>query len=179
VIPFQVPIANILIEQPDDPKVLKFPSIAFLPGVGSNEPIGLGPPKIMEETVDKFGDGTALVLASEFSEVFIVEVWASTRAERRALVAGISVALRSVEESYSTRIMLPDYYDQIAEFWLVETRYIDDPDVVRGRRRAHLMVGMRVPEVHLTNISHSHGIATVEAFEVVVSSYDNCRCGCG
>ena len=168
VIPFQVPIANILIEQPDDPKVLKFPSIAILPGVGQNEPVGLGPPKVIEETADVFGLGTALVLESEYSETLTVEVWASTRAERRALVAGISVALRAVEDSYSTRIKLPEYFDQVAEFWLDETRYIDDPDVVRGRRRAHLMVGLRVPEVYLINVERFQGYATVEAGEFVV-----------
>jgi hypothetical protein len=150
-IEFRVPAENIHIEQPDNVKELRFPGIAILPGRGTSEPIGLGPPKVLEDTWNVYGADTVLVQQGEYTEDFTVEVWGSQRAERRALIAGISAALRSADDSYSTRIKLPEYYDRVCEFWLSGQQHIDDPDVVRGRRRGHLFVGMRVAEVQLIN----------------------------
>lgn len=150
-IEFRVPIENIHTEQPDDVKDLKFPGIAIVPGKGTSEPIGLGPPKILEETWNVYGEGSVLVQSGEYSEDFIVEVWGSQRAERRALLAGISAALRSADDSYSVRMKLPEYFDRVVSFWLNGQMHIDDPDVVRGRRRGHLFVGMCLAEVQLIN----------------------------
>ena len=160
-IEFRVPIENIHIEQPDDVVDLKFPAIAIVAGKGVSEPIGLGPPKVLEPTYNVFGQGTVLVQQGEYSEAFIVEVWGSQRAERRALIAGISAALRSSSDSYSVRMALPEYYGCIASFWLDGQQHIDDPDVVRGRRRGQLLVGMCVPEVELINAVQLHPSVTV------------------
>jgi hypothetical protein len=152
-IEFRVPSDNIYIEQPDNIAELKFPSIGILPGRGTSEPLGLGPAKVLEETWNEFKLGTVLVQQGEYTEDFTVEVWGNTRAERRALVAGISAALRSADDSYSTRILLPEYYNQIVAFTLNSQQHIDDVEVVRGRRRGHLFVNMRLPEVQLINVS--------------------------
>jgi len=177
VVPFTVPRDSIMIEQPDDIVDLKFPSIAFLAGTGTIDPLGLGAPQLLEETLDRYGDGTAIVLASEYSERFTLEMWASSRAERRALVAGTSVALRGIEESYALRLSLPDYFDQVAEFSLEESRLIDDPDAVRNRRRAHLLVNMRMPEVFLVNVERFRALASLEEIgtTVDVRPWPGCR----
>lgn len=153
VIEFRVPIENIHMEQPDAVKELKFPAIGILPGHGTSEPMGLGPAKVLVDTYNLYKNGTVLVKQGEYLEDFIVEVWGTHRAERRALIAGISAALRSADDSYSTRIRLPEYYDQIVEFTLNGQQHIDDPDVVRGRRRGFLFVGMRLAEVQLINVN--------------------------
>lgn len=146
---YRLPKTSVHIEQPDEPDNLTMPAIAFLPGDGTFETFGLGPPKMLEDTADVYGLGLVLVVKHDLVEDFIIEVWGATRAERRSLVAGLTEALTAIDESYSTRLTLPAYFDQVAEFTLNGVRYIDDPDVIRGRRRAHVKVNLRVPEVQL------------------------------
>ena len=152
-IEFRIAPENIHIEQPDSEKELKFPAIGILPGRGTSEPLGIGPAKVMEKTWNQYGNGTVLVMQGEYIEDITIEVWGTHRAERRALVAGISAALRSSDDSYSTRIRLPEYYDQVVSFSLDGQQHIDDVDVVRGRRRGFLFVRMRLPEVQLINVN--------------------------
>lgn len=146
---FRVPLENVLEEWPDAEKDLKLPSVAFIAGPGIHEPLALGPPVICEESVGVFGPNTALEQTGVYREQIGVEAWAHGKAERRALVAGLQLAFTSAPGSYAIRMKLPAYYGQIATFVLDETVYADDPDVVRGRRRASLRVTMTVPEVRL------------------------------
>lgn len=161
-IEFKVAPENIHIEQPDSEKELKFPAIGILPGRGSTEPMGIGPAKVLEETWNQYQLGTVLVLQGEYIEDITIEVWGTHRAERRALIAGISAALRSSDDSYSTRIRLPEYYDQVVSFSLEGQQHIDDADVVRGRRRGFLFVTMRLPEVQLINVNPLNPFVLVE-----------------
>jgi hypothetical protein len=154
-IEFQVPIENIFIEQPDDVKELKFPAISFLPGRGTSEALGLGPPIPLDETWNVYGKNTVLLLQGEYMESFTIEVWGSKKAERRALIAGISSALRLSELTYPIRLELPNYYGRVAEFILEGNEHIDDSDIVRGRRRGHIFVTMRLPEVQLINTAQA------------------------
>ena len=149
---FSVPMGDVLIEQPDEPKGLNFPSIVVLPGRGTHEQVGLGPAWIDEATVDVYGKGSALLVLGEYIEPLTIEVYASHRAERRALMAGLKVALRPLEESSSLLLRLPHYYDQTASFTLLESQYIDDPDIIRGKRRGQFPVQLRVPEVALVDV---------------------------
>lgn len=169
-IKYRIPIANIHLEQPDSVVDLKFPGVAFLPGRATHEAYGLGAPDICEGTLDVYGVGTALAVLSDHVEQFTVELWASGRAERRSMVAGISTAMRSSATSYSIRLTLPSYFNQVASFALDSTQYIDDPDVVRGRRRAHLLVTMSVPEVALVNVERLHPLLAVEVTEGALST---------
>lgn len=148
---FQVPEADIFIEMPDNVEDLRFPSLAFLPSRANYDSYGLGPAQMMEDTLDVYGPGTTLVQQAEYSETFAVEVWASKKAERRALLAGIETALMSFDDSWALRMRLPDYYDRTAVFALSQREVFDDPDVVRNRRRGHLYVELRVDVVRLVN----------------------------
>lgn len=148
-ISFRVPRESVHIFQPDDVKDLTFPCIGILPGRGVHESYGLGPPVMLDDTVDLFGKGTVLVRQSDYTETIVVEVIGAKHAERRAIVAGLKEALRAVDDSYATRMILPDYFDQVAEFSLNDSQYIDDDHAVRNRRRAHLFVDLVVPEVFL------------------------------
>ena len=146
---YRVPKEQIHTEQPDEPQNLTMPAIAFLPGESTTDAFGLGPAKMEEDTADVFGEGLVLVVKHDYVEPFILEVWGASKAERRSLVAGLTEAFTSLEESGTLRLTLPDYFDRVAEFTFLGTKYIDDPEVIRGRRRAHLRVELRVPEVQL------------------------------
>lgn len=151
-IPFRLPPDSIQIQQPDDLKNLPLPGIGIVPGRGVHESFGLGPPVIQEKTAGIAGPGTALLRNGDYVEDFIIEVWGSKKAERRALVAGLKSALRANDGSYSIYLSLPQYWNMTAEFTLNESQYLDGDEVSRNRRRAHIMVTMRVCEVTLTNV---------------------------
>jgi hypothetical protein len=150
-IPFCIPIADILIHQPDHVKDMNFPAIAFLPQRGIYESFGLGPAQIDDITCDQFGLGTALVQIAEYHEQLIIEVWGSKIAERRAIVAGLEVALTSQATSYAITLRMKEYFGRTASFAIAEAQYIDEPDNVRNRRRAHMFVDMTVGVVQLVH----------------------------
>jgi len=159
---FTVPEENILLEMPDAEKDLKFPAIAVIPGEGEHDSMGLGPPQLIEETADKFAPGTALLRLGEYIETITLEAWGSYRAERRALMVGLAQALRVLEQSYSLRLRLLNYYGCVAEFTLMKSRYVEDVDAALNRRRGWLMVGLRVPEVRLVNYTTLKPFVAVE-----------------
>jgi hypothetical protein len=167
---FRVPLENVLEEWPDADKDLRLPAVAFLAAPGVHEPVGLGPPVLCEESVGVFGPNTALEQTGTYREELGIEAWAHGKAERRALVAGLQLAMTGAAGSYAIRMKLPAYYGQIATFVLDETVYSDDPDVARGRRRAILRVTMTVPEVRLVRYPDLRVLV-----EVVVA--DRGRCG--
>jgi hypothetical protein len=148
---FRVPIENVHEEWPDSEKDLKLPAVAFLPGPGQHVALALGTPIVCEESVGVYGPNTALEQTGEYREQLTVEAWAHGKAERRGLVAGLKAAFTAGGASYAIRMRLPDYFDQIATFTLDESQYTDDPDVIRGRRRALLKLTMVVPEVRLVS----------------------------
>jgi hypothetical protein len=151
-IPFALPETSVLIQQPDDLKDLPLPGIGIVPGNGTHEPFGLGPPSILDETEGVAGPGTALQLSGEYREQVVIEVWGSKKAERRALMAGLKTALRASDGSSAIYLTLPDYYDTTVGFELVESLYIDGDEVARNRRRGHIVVDMRVYELAVVNV---------------------------
>lgn len=148
-IPFRIPKSRIFIEQPDDIEGLRFPSISIIPARGARTEYGLGGPKPIEKTLDKFGKGTVLVQLAEYTEDLVVEVWGSKAPERRSVSAALTRAMRMDQTSYAIRLELPTYFGSIAQFSLGGSTRIDDSDVVRNRRREHLYVNMRVEELAL------------------------------
>lgn len=171
-IAFRIPKSNIHVYQPDDIVNLPLPGFAFVPGRGFHETYGLGPPAILESTRDVYGPGTALVRFSDYVETFTLECWAGKHAERRAMMAGVKTALRQNDGSYAIKLTLPEYFDQVAEFSLDESYYVDGDQVVRNRRRGHLFVGLRVVEVGLANFNELNpvlqgpgGVADVEVLD--------------
>jgi len=150
-VPYRIAREDIYEEQPDDPAQLNFPSIAFLPARGMHDQYNLGPSDIIDESRDQYGKGTVLLLQGEYIEQFMVEVWGSHIAERRSILAGIQAVMRMNERSNALQLLLPEYFGRVASFSLMDSQNIDDPDVVRGRRRGQIAVELRVPEVVLVD----------------------------
>lgn len=151
-ISFSIPAERIFVEQPDDIPDQKAPALGMIPSRGIHNTYGLGPPDLLDDSFDVYGLGTALLLQGEYTESFQVEVWSSHPAERQALLAGVQGALRVSQRSQALTLTLPDYFDRVATFRLDESQNVDDPDVVRGRRRGQLMVELTVPEVLLVDV---------------------------
>jgi hypothetical protein len=148
---FRIPESAIFEEQPDDEAKIVFPSLGMLPSPGVHDAPFLGPAQPDESTIDVFAPRTVLYWLGEYTETITIEVWGSHKGDRRALMAGLKQALRSQEDTIGLRLTLPEYYDRICQFNLPASQYIDDPDVVRGRRRGQLSLELRCPEVVLVD----------------------------
>lgn len=145
-IKFQVPRNRIYIEEPDNvDDGASLPRIVFSPGRGKYDYFNLGPARVLEDTVDVWAPGTALISPGDYVETFTLEVWAAKRAERRAIIAGIEATMLDEETSTTLRLILPRYYEFIAEFSLENRELVEEPvESVRNRRRAHLYIELRV-----------------------------------
>jgi hypothetical protein len=150
-IAYRIPREQCFEEQPDDPTLLKFPSVAVLPGRGVHDNWRLGPVDLVDDTRDKYGRGTALADLGEYVEPLMLEAWGNNPAERRSVLAGVEAVVRLGQRSSALRLSLPGYFDQVATFALNESQYVDDPDVVRGRRRGQVLLELRVREVLLVD----------------------------
>jgi hypothetical protein len=159
-IPLKVDIKNIHIGWPDNEDQLDFPAIVFLHQPGLDIPIGLNS-YIEEETRDRFGRGTVVQWISEYQENVIVEVWANKKAELRAILAGLEVALSPTENMYGIRFRVPDYFDQLVCFSPGTRQEFDEQDSARNRRHARLEVEMRYSKVTLVNVSFPLETTTV------------------
>lgn len=149
---FQVPLSSIHISQPDDGKPAAMPGFGIVPSQGVSESFGLGPADVDDESFERFAPGTALLVESDYTEDFVLECWGSKQAERRALVAGVKTAMRRNQDSYALRLRLPNYFDQVASFELLDTLYVDGDEVARNRRRALVTIRLNVAEVSLINM---------------------------
>ena len=150
-IPFSIPLEDIHIEWPDNEVNLRFPSIVFLSqGKANYDAIGLGT-NLIEATADQFAPGTALQVQSEYTENFVIEIWAAKKPERRAILAGLEVALTPTEQMYGIRFTVPEYYDQVCRFTLNDREIFDEPDGALNRRRARLYLEMTINMVALVN----------------------------
>ncbi len=156
---FKVPVDQIFTYQPDDLVDAKVPSIAFLPGMGDHEIVGLGPAAVDESSGGRYGPGTWLIRLGEYTEQFTIEVLAAKHAIRRAMVAGLVATLRGGQASSALNLKLPDYYDQVATFTLGSSEYVDDPEVAKNRRRARIGCSLVVPEVRLINGAELNAVA--------------------
>lgn len=141
-IPFKVRADNIHIEWPDYEVINEYPSIVFKQiNQGDYEAIGLTA-YTQEETRDKFGYGTVVQQQSEYVEEFALEIHASLKPERRALVKGLEEALVPTEQMYGIRFRMPDYYDQTVRFTLNGRMLEETPDSAKHRRVATLKIEM-------------------------------------
>jgi len=144
---FRIPRERVHVYQPDDVHRLEFPAIGIVHGQGFHEYYGLGPPEFVPGSEGKAGPGTGLLRLSDYVERVTIEVMAHKHSFRRAIVAGLTAALRGSMTSSRIQLHVPGYYGIPASFSLEETMYLDEPDNVRNRRRAHLFVEMRINEV--------------------------------
>lgn len=148
---FSIPRNQVLTHQPPDPQLLVFPSVAIVPVRGTHDSCSLGGFDVLDETLDVFERGTAVVRLGEYSEPLTVEAWAEHDPQRTSILAGIEIAFRLSERTGAILLRLPKYFGTTARFTLTQSEHIDDPDVVRGRIRAHLYLSMDVPELQLVD----------------------------
>lgn len=139
---FRICEDSIFTETSDAFQEAALPSVAFTPAKGDYNAIGLGI-GYTEETRDLYGEGTVQIWLSEYTETFTMEVWAPTKAMRRALVAGIEIAMTPVEFMYGLRFRMPEYWNETVCFTLTSRTNIDDTEAQKGRWRAHFEVEMR------------------------------------
>jgi hypothetical protein len=162
---YRIPRDQVFEEQPDEPDRLRFPAVAILPGRGVHDNWKLGPNQLIDETRDRWGRGTALADLGEYVEPILVEAWGSHPAERRSVLAGIESVIRLGQRSSALRLLLPAYFDRVATFQLNESQYVDDPDLVRGRRRGQVMLELRVQEVVLVDVVTLRPLVEVQAVD--------------
>ena len=112
----------------------------------------LGGQIYLDDTLDKYGQGTALVFFGYHTEDLVIEVWCRDVPQRRAVVAGLKLAFWASDGRGSIDLVLDKYYDRSARFWLHKAWVPDEPEGLRGgRRRALLTVRLQVPEVLLVD----------------------------
>jgi len=163
---FRIRRQNLLDEWPDDMKDMVFPTIAVEPGDVAIIARGLTN-SIDESTVDQFGLGTAVLPLHEHQERIVLHVWATTRFQRAAIVAGLEGALDPDEEMSGVRLVLPNYFGQVARFTLEGNQRVDDPDSARRRRTARLIVRMEVDVCRLVNVEELPPEGATTEIEVV------------
>lgn len=160
-IPFQIPLTSIYVEWPDDEIDLKLPAIALLAITDADlEAVGLAN-VVDEDTLNVFAPNTIVLITGEYNENFALEIWADTKAHRRAMVVGIEQALSPFAQMAGLRFVMPDYYGQLCVFELQKRQYVDDEEAVRIRRRARLTVQLRYQSCALVNVNPMNPIATM------------------
>jgi len=170
---YQIPRERFLVEYPDDDvQPMKFPTIVFEPGRYTLDPKGLTP-AADEGSRDEHGPGTVLVCSDEYVERVVLVIWASTRAQRRAILAGVEWACHPVEEMAGVRLRVPAYYGQTAHFLALEGQNIDDEDSGRRRRRTEMVFEMRFDLVTLRRVVEIAPRAEVATYEKSDPSYES------
>lgn len=152
--PFRLDRTQCHIEWPENVDDLHFPSIGVASGESSMDPIGLAP-VIDDSSVDVFGVGTALWRLWDYREVLVLEVWASSRAERRALVDGLQQALSPSDNVSNLRLILPRYYNTRATYTLEGVQRADEM-AAKNRRLAKLRVELRYDVVRHARYAPFH-----------------------
>jgi hypothetical protein len=161
-ITFTLPERDIHIEWPDNPEDVHLPAIALLAeDRGQYEAIGMTS-YVDEESRNKYGDDTIIIWMSEYQETFVVELWAQTKAQRRAILAGLEVAFSPLQQMAGIRFRMPEYFDQLVCFELQNKEIVEDDLAVRNRRRARLRVLMRFNVVALVNATDFAPVVTVD-----------------
>lgn len=148
---FQVPERDIHVEWPDAVEDDRLPAIALLSEDRANyDSIGLTN-YVDEASRDKYAPDTFLIWMYEYQETFLAELWCETKAQRRALIAGIEQAMSPLQQMAGIRFRMADYFDQLVCFELQNRELVDDDFAVKNRRRARLRILMRFNVVALVN----------------------------
>lgn len=148
---FQIQRCRMFVEQPEADITLAFPAIAVLPNNNAPEAEWLGPPVLIDDgrqgiepaTYEGFGDHTVLVQTAELSEEVILDMWFETRAQRRAVQAGLETSVLNTQAG-PLYLTLPDYYDRIAVFTFKGSRRFDGDFAVKNRRELQVTLNLRV-----------------------------------
>lgn len=161
-VPFSIAERDIHVEWPDDESDLRLPSIVLL-GQAAADIVGVGLTSNLDEgTIDQYGDGTVVATVGEHTEQLLVEVWADTKAQRRAIIAGLEQAMIPLEQMSGLRFRCPDYYDQLVVFSLGSVEVVDDDSSTFARRKARLVMEMRINVVAVVRTKFLEPTAELE-----------------
>ena len=158
--PFSILPANFHIEEEDYVVDQVYPSCAIIADRADYDVIGLVS-YIEEETRDLYAQGTVLQWQAEYVETINLEIHASKKSERRAMLAGLETAFSPTEQYSGLRFQMPEYYDELVCFTLMRREVMDTPDSARNRRIAQLEMQMRFNIVALVNYITAIPVVTV------------------
>ena len=150
---WRIPRGRVFAEWPGPEVEVQLPAAGFGGfAQATSEPSWLGPPLVLEETLDRYGAGTALAWLGTHKESLTPEVWLRDAPERDAAHAALKLVFRASEGRGSVLLPLPCYFDRRAMFTLRGTTVVDEPEAVAtGRRRLLLALDLWVPEVALVD----------------------------
>lgn len=147
-IPFKIDAKDIHIEQPDFEQDLTLPSIVFeSAGEAQIDDMGF----YDETSIDLFEKNTVLWVHAEHIEFVNIHIYTAFRAERRAILAGLKLALSPVEEIYGMTLIAPNYYNQTISVCPISSTLVDGAQAANNRREAMLKIDLRVNIVQLVN----------------------------
>lgn len=133
----------------DGEEPAQFPSLmVWMPEDGMYDDSSFTPKNDPAMRVGKAGDGPGLYLQKqgEFSAELVVDVWATDRHERKAMVGMVEDALSPVDWMYGCRLELPYYHNARLTLTPLRVAYADDQVSAQQRvRRARLTVGATLP----------------------------------
>jgi hypothetical protein len=124
------PLTNIVFDWPENEVELKALPQAFILADGS---VPYSMPDlttgIIEDTVDVFGEGTALRKISESLFQTTVHILCAHKEERRAVEGALERAFLAEpdDDQPGRRVVLPEYYDRTVRVMLQSTATPDDP----------------------------------------------------
>ena len=148
---FELPKENFHVDRPPSEVDLIFPALVALSGTVVERPRGMNP-VVDESTRDVHGPGTALLVLEEREETVPIEVWSSTLAEVRALLARLEQAFHPTQERNGFLLRTPHYYWRSARYMLEGTELPDDAQAARNRFKGLLRVFMSYDIVRLVNV---------------------------
>jgi hypothetical protein len=157
-VPFQILPGNIHIEEPDYEQDLIMPALVF-EGIGDATIDDMG---FYDETsTDLFAKSTVLWVHAEHAEFINMRIWTASRAERRAILAGLEVAMAPVEEIYGMSLVAKNYYGQTVSICPISTSR-DDSMAGQNRRQATFKIDLRINIVQLVNYRKVVPLARVQ-----------------
>jgi hypothetical protein len=147
-IEFKIRRCYMFLEQPESEIKMGFPAIAVLQN--RNAPLAptIGPPTVLEETRDRYGKDTVLVQVGELAEDVVLDCWFETRAQRRAVHAGMEGGVLHTNQG-PLYLTLPRYFDRVVSFEFQAAQRFDGDSAIRNRRELQITVSMRVESVFL------------------------------
>lgn len=147
-IEFQIRRCYMFLEQPEAEIELGFPAIAVMQGKNAPFAPTLGTPTILEDTHNVYGKDTVLVQVGELYEDVILDCWFDTRAQRRAVHAGMEGGVLHTNQG-PLYLTLPDYFDRVVSFEYQSAQRFDGDAAVRNRRELQITLSMRMESVFL------------------------------
>ncbi len=158
---FSIEPENFHIEEPDHVTDTLLPSIVVIPSRAEYESCGLVA-YIEEDSRDVFKQGTVIQWQSSCVEKIQLEVWASSKALRRGICAGIETAMSPTEQMSGLRFRMPDYFDQLVNFSLNKREIMQDSDSLKNRRKAQFEIEFVYNVVALVNYASLEVTTQVE-----------------